>query len=68
MTMHKWVRVIAWVVLAGALVGAAGAYRYFITPFELRSGTGEAVWAALGFAGDAVLAGALLLLLRESRS
>ena len=53
-------------ILVGGIVGALGAYRYFITPFELRFASYEAVWVALGFLGDAVLAGVLLWLLRRA--
>lgn len=58
---------IAWVVLIGALLGAAGAYRYFITPPNLRFASTEAFWIALSFVGDALLAVVVLLLMGRER-
>jgi hypothetical protein len=59
---------IAWLAVAVALLGAAGAYRYFIIPAELRFATTEALWIAFSFLGDALVAGTLLILLRGKRS
>jgi hypothetical protein len=60
-------RRMAWVVLIGALLGVAGAYRYSITPSVLRFASSEALWIALSFVGDALLAIVVLLLMVRER-
>lgn len=67
MTLATLLKVIGWVVVIWAIIGAAGTYRYFITPVELRFTTTEALWLAGSFVGDLLLAVGLLVLIRERR-
>ena len=57
----------SWLVIAGSLIGAAGAYRYFIVPPALRFASTEALWIAASYVGDALLAVALLILVTPEK-